>query len=215
MAYNSSVQSSTRFTPFYLMFGREARLPVDLMYGSCPDEPQTPITYASQLQESLQQAYATVRESLHTAHNRQKDNYDQHVHGKPLQPGDLVWLHNMSVPLGRSRKLHCPWNGPHEIVEKLSDCTYKIRNLHGNQREQIVHFNRLKLCSPFTRARERQTPTTATSPTHGSAEIGEHIDFDLTDDDNLPSPPPSPSPVRRYPVRSRRPPDRLIDQMNL
>ena len=78
--------------------------------------------------------------------------------------------------------------------------TYKIRNLHRNQREHIVHFNSLKLCSSFTCARERQTPTTATSPTRDSAEIGEHIDFNLTDDDNLLSPPPSPSLVRRYPV---------------
>ena len=90
MAYNTSIQHSTGFTPFYLMFGRKARLPVDLMYGSCPDELQTPATYASQLQESLQQSYIKVRENMRTAHNRQKDNYDQHVHGKPLQPGDLV-----------------------------------------------------------------------------------------------------------------------------
>ena len=118
MAYNTSIQRSTGFTPFYLMFGREARLPVDLMYSSCPDEPQTPITYASLLQESLQQAYTKVRESLHTAHNGEKDHYDQYIHGKPFQPGELVWLHDMSVPLGQSRKLHCPWNGPREIVEK-------------------------------------------------------------------------------------------------
>ena len=100
MAYNTSIQRSTGFTPFYLMFGREARLPVDLMYGSCPDEPQTPITYPLQLQESLQQAYTKVRESLHTAHNGEEDNYDQHVHGKPLQPGDLVWATRHECPIG-------------------------------------------------------------------------------------------------------------------
>ena len=38
-AYNTSQQESTGFTLFYLMFGRQARIPLDLMY-------QTPVTEA-------------------------------------------------------------------------------------------------------------------------------------------------------------------------
>ena len=88
MAYNSSVHSSTGFSPFFLMFGHEAKLPVDLMYGSNPMETKTVSGYALQLKSCLQNAYALVREHCKTDHRRQKALYDEKVHGKPFNPGD-------------------------------------------------------------------------------------------------------------------------------
>ena len=109
MAYNTSIQASTGYTPFYLMFGREARLPVDIMFSPPPTDATSPNEHATQLQTTLREAFERVRTNLATAHNRQKMYYDKHIHGKPIQPGDHVWLLTTAVPPGQSRKFHHPW----------------------------------------------------------------------------------------------------------
>ena len=90
LAYNSSVHSATGFSPFFLMFGHEAKLPVDLMYGSNQIEERCATEYAHNLREGLQSAYALVREHCKAMHRRQKDIYDEKVHRKPFVPGELV-----------------------------------------------------------------------------------------------------------------------------
>ena len=49
LAYNTSTQSTTGFSPFFMMFGREARLPVDLIYGQSPTPPAMVNTHAIDL----------------------------------------------------------------------------------------------------------------------------------------------------------------------
>ena len=88
MAYNTSVNSTTGYTPFYLMFGRQARLPVDVMYGSTPTDSQSPSEYAVSLKKQLTSAYETVRQTCKTHHERQEELYDGKIHGDPYVAGD-------------------------------------------------------------------------------------------------------------------------------
>ena len=49
MAYNSSIQSTTRQSPFFLMFGRKERISVDLLCGTGEVEKQVSVnSYVSQ-----------------------------------------------------------------------------------------------------------------------------------------------------------------------
>ena len=57
MAYNTSEQATTGYTPFFLMFGRQAKLPVDLMLATDRPEETTTSEYAIQLKASLGTAY--------------------------------------------------------------------------------------------------------------------------------------------------------------
>ena len=144
MAYNTSVHPTTGFTPFYLMFGQQAKLPVELMYGTPETETMPPSQYAMTLKASPGEAYARVRERTARQLERQKELYNRRIHGNPFKVGDHVWVLFPQVPRGKSRKLYRPWSGPFIVVKKLSDVTYRVQETNNRCRRMIVHFNRLK-----------------------------------------------------------------------
>ena len=74
-AYNTSQQESTGFTPFYLMFGRQARIPLDIMYQIPVTEARNASQYMWTLHKPLQDAYALACDNLQIASSRQKELY--------------------------------------------------------------------------------------------------------------------------------------------
>ena len=70
------------------MFGRQVKLPIDLMYGTKRTERGTAAGFAQKLKDGLQEAYKLVREKCQAEHRRQKALYDERVHGKPFIHAD-------------------------------------------------------------------------------------------------------------------------------
>lgn len=107
--YNTTPQQSIGESPFFLMFGREPRLPVDFLLGRVRDpEPGEVQDWMTEHQEMLKVAFGNARERLLAAASRRKERYDQHVRDVPLQVGQLVYLRGRGVR-GR-HKLHAKWS---------------------------------------------------------------------------------------------------------
>lgn len=90
MAYRSSVNASTGHTPFELIFGREMRIPLDMMMGPANTNDHSYTEFVDDLLENLETAYQDVRQNLKVAQQRQKDAYDKGVKHTVYQAGDFV-----------------------------------------------------------------------------------------------------------------------------
>ena len=149
MAYRSSVHETTRCTPFKLMFGREVRLPIDLMFGQVPDHDTQMSTtdYARHLRDRLESVFEYARVHITSGQRRQKEYYDRKAVKRPYSVGNHVWLYTPVVRKGCTSKFSQPWKGPYKVITKISDVTYRIQPIDGpSRRLQVVHFNRLKPC---------------------------------------------------------------------
>ena len=90
--YNCTQHSSTGFSPFYLMFGREPRLPLDLFLGEGSAEWQAvmPAEWLDSHLKRLKVAHEKAGERLRQEAAKRKQRHDKGSPNPDLRPGDLV-----------------------------------------------------------------------------------------------------------------------------
>ena len=94
LAYNVTCSTVMGYSPYYLLFGRRPRIPVDYLFPTLRDSPhQTKMKVSvAAMQKRLDEAFTVARCLTSEEVARQCRYYDRKAGAVALQPGDIVMV---------------------------------------------------------------------------------------------------------------------------
>ncbi|KAJ0002663.1 hypothetical protein NQD34_007812 [Periophthalmus magnuspinnatus] len=128
--YNCTSHETTGFPPFYLMFGRVPRLPIDVLFRSVLHD--SAVTgydkYVESLVSDLKEAMVVARDHVNKEQHRHALLYNRKVKGSNVEIGERVLLANKKER--GKRKLADKWESTvYTVVDVNHEThTYKIRD---------------------------------------------------------------------------------------
>ena len=142
-AVRESVQESTGFSPFQLVFGHAVGGPLKLLKEKIlceEDKPLNLLQYVTEFKAKLAKACELARSNLMSAQKIMKQHYDKKTVERKFQPGDKVLV---LLPIPGS-PLQARFSGPYEVEEKIGDLNYVLRTPDRRKHKQLCHVNMLK-----------------------------------------------------------------------
>ncbi|HWV44813.1 MAG TPA: reverse transcriptase domain-containing protein, partial [Nitrospira sp.] len=139
-AYNNSKHAATKMAPFELLFGRLARLPLDVVLGARAPEERAVAEFTNELLIDLQEGFRVAREASDEM-KRAQERRATFSGGKApaYKQGEKVWLDRRDAD---STKLDPKFDGPY-VVGDVHGRNYVTISKPGGAREK-VHVERLK-----------------------------------------------------------------------
>lgn len=133
-SYNTSVHSSTKFTPYELVFGKQCNIPSNLT--TTIDPIYNFDNYAVELKYRLQKSQMDAKNNLINSKIIRKSKYDSIINPITYKTGDLILVKNEN-----QNKLEPLYLGPFAVVKEMSPNVVVL----DKGKEKTIHKNRTRL----------------------------------------------------------------------
>ena len=146
-AYRTSVQESTQESPFYLLYGRDARLLTEAALAKPRTCFQVDIDdFKTDHVCNLSDAWEMARQNICQSQKKQKQQYDRKAKLKKYSVGDRVFVHMPGDVRGKVWKFAKPFHGPYRILE-MTPTNASVRLVDRPQDAPIfVSLDRIRMC---------------------------------------------------------------------
>ncbi|MCO5580087.1 hypothetical protein L7F22_033953 [Adiantum nelumboides] len=140
------------YTPYQLVFGKEAILPIKvqldslLVLESVRDRPSEQLRSGILELERLELDCTVAIEHYAAQAMHKKQELDENVKDKGLKRGMLVLRYNNRFDTKKDKKFMVRWEGPFLIYKKYTNGSHRLQDISGKLHKTWVNGWRLKHC---------------------------------------------------------------------
>lgn len=143
LAIRSAVHASTDETPFFILTGRDIRLP----YNSLMEEDKFSYdeypSYCENIITTLQSVFHRVKNNLEAVSIKQQHYRSRIAVDKKLEIGNLVMKYTPQIKPGMCKKFSKLNSGPYRIINQYKKVNFHIQSIHDPSKTEWIHCDRI------------------------------------------------------------------------
>ena len=141
-AVRVTTNASTGYSPYFLVYGREPKLPGDATIPFISQEsfadPRTIADITARELSDLGQHRAAAEAKLKAVSQKDKERWDAHIKPVSYEVGDMVMLTHED-----SFGLEPQFKGPFMVIQVFDNGTCRLETIEGRKLDSLVHKERL------------------------------------------------------------------------